>query len=186
MNLIGHQFLKEGMNTLTWVVQHEKSPLVIKAIHDLNLDLTDMRLKSLNEELNKYLANISSTIGITLNEAPFILDLEAIFAHNEEDYELNLNSYKFYKMLRDQKIDEYWLSIKNKHIEALSFNFFNWKYIKQNLNMIASISKLRDPVIYLNLLRRLHLEKHRIPIIPKTIGLLKKLKKLSLSNNNLL
>ena len=61
VNLIGCQFSKEGLDTLTWVLQHEKSPLVIKAIIDLNLDLTDTRFKSLNNELTRYLAKIYCT-----------------------------------------------------------------------------------------------------------------------------
>ena len=37
VNLIGCQFLKEGIDTLTWVVLHDKSPLVIKAIFDSDI-----------------------------------------------------------------------------------------------------------------------------------------------------
>jgi len=59
VNLIGHQFLKEGLDTLTWVVQHEKSPLVLKAIFDLNLELTEARLKLLSKESNNFLTQHS-------------------------------------------------------------------------------------------------------------------------------
>ena len=50
VNYIGHQYIKEGLNILMWVVQHEQSPLVIKAIFDLNLGLTDVRFKSLSKK----------------------------------------------------------------------------------------------------------------------------------------
>ena len=185
VNLIGYQFLKEGLDTLMWVVQNEKSPLVLKAIFDLNLEFTATRLKSLNKELNEYLARIALAVGIASNEAKFILDLEAIFAQNEENYVLELESYQFYKKLTDSKLGEFWLTIKNKHIESLSFNYFNWKYVKQNPGMFESISNLQDPIVYLNLLRKFHLGYNENLIIPESISLLTKLKKLNLSRNSL-
>ncbi len=157
VNLIGCQFLKEGLEILTWVVQHDNSPLVIKSIFDLNLELTDTRLKSLSKELDNYLEKIALALGIVHNEAKFILDLEEKFAYTEEKYELELGSYELFTMLKDQKLGEFWLTIKKKHIEALSFNYFNWKYLKQNPSMFDSIYNLQDPIIYLNLLRKFHL-----------------------------
>ena len=183
VNLIGHQFLKEGLDTLTWVVQHEKSPLVLKAIFDLNLELTDTQLKSLSKELNEYLAKIALAVGIISNEAKFILDLEALFAQSEENYVLQLRSYQFYKQLKDPKLGEFWLTIKNKHIESLSFNYFNWRYVKRNPDMVDSISNLQDPIVYLNLLRKFYLNNNIGLKIPESISLLTKLRKLNLSKN---
>ncbi len=183
VDLIGHQFLKEGLDILTWVVQHEKSPLVLKAIFDLNLDLTNTRFKSLNKELNEYLAKIALVVGIVSNEAKFILDLEALFAQSEENYVLELTSYQFYTKLIDSKLGEFWLTIKNKHIESLSFNFFNWNYVKQNPGLFNSISNLQDPVIYLNLLGKIYSLYNKNLKIPESISLLTKLRKLNLSKN---
>jgi len=185
VNLIGHQYLKEGLDTLTWVVQHEKSPLVQKAIFDLNLDLTNPRLKSLSITLNEYLAKIALEVGIISAEAKFILDLEAIFAHNDENYALELKSYQFYKKLKDPELGEFWLTINNKHIESLSFNYFNWRYMKQKPDMFDSIANLQNPVVYLNLLRKFHLGYNDNLIIPESISLLTKLKKLNLNKNNI-
>lgn len=184
-NLIGHQFIKEGIDTLKWVVQHDKSPLVIKAIFNLNLDFTATNLKSLKKELDDYLEKIASTIGIVQNEAKFILDLEGLFANTEENYELELESYTFFTKLKDQDLGESWLTIKKNHIEALSFNYFNWKYLKQNQSMFDSISNLQDPLVYLNILRKYHLSHIKDLLIPKSIALLRRLKKLNLSNNNI-
>ncbi|NVM19268.1 MAG: leucine-rich repeat domain-containing protein [Candidatus Lokiarchaeota archaeon] len=185
VNLIGFHFLKEGLEILTWAVRHEKSPLVIKAIFDLNLELNDTRLKSLNKELTDYLVKIALAVGIVHNEAKFILDLEAIFAHTEENYELELGSYKYFTKFKDPKLEEFWLTIKNKHIVSLSFNYFNWRYIKKNPGIFDSISNLQDPVVYLNLLRKFHLTHIEEFLIPKSISLLRKLKKLNLSKNNI-
>jgi hypothetical protein len=185
VNLIGCQFLKEGLEILTWVVQHDNSPLVIKSIFDLNLELTDTRLKSLSKELDNYLEKIAVTIGIVHNEAKFILDLEGNFACTEEKYELELESYKLFTKLKDQKLGEFWLTIKKKHVEALSFNFFNWRYLKQNPSMFDSLSNLQDPIIYLNILRKYHLSHIKDFVIPESISLLTKLKKFNLSKNNI-
>jgi len=185
VNLIGQQYLKEGLDTLTWVGQHEKSPLVLKAIFDLNLDLTNPRLKSLSITLNEYLAKIALEVGIISTEAKFILDLEAIFAHNDENYALELKSYQFYKKLKDPELGEFWLTINNTHIESLSFNYFNWRYMKQKPDMFDSIANLQNPVVYLNLLRKFHLGYNDNLIIPESISLLTKLKKLNLSKNNI-
>ena len=185
VNLIGCQFLKEGIDTLTWVVKHENSPLAIKAIFDLNLNFANTHLKLLKKELYDYLEKIALAIGIVHNEAKFILDLEEKFAYAEEKYELDLESYKLFTKLKDQKLGEFWLTIKKKHIEALSFNYFNWRYLKQNPSMFDSPSNLQDPLIYLDILRKFHLNHIEDFIIPNSISLLKKLKKLNLSKNNI-
>jgi len=186
VKLIGSQFLKEGLDTLTWVAQHEISPLVIKAIFDLDLELSNIRFKSLNKELNEYLAKIALEVGITTNEARFILDIEALFAQSEENYTLELKIYQFYKKLEDKKLGEFWLTIKNEHIESLSFNFFNWRYMKLNPDMCNSLSNLQDPIVYLNIIRKFHSGYTAHLKIPETIKLLTKLKKLNLSNNNII
>jgi len=186
VNLIGHQFLKEGLDTLTWVVQHEKSPLVVKTIFDLNLEPTDTRFKSLNKELTDYLAKIALELGIISKEAKFILDLEANFAQNEENSVLELKSYQFYEKLKDVKLGEFWLTIKDKHIESLSFNYFNWRYMKRNPGLFNSISNLQDPIVYLNLLGKIHSTHNKNFRIPESISLLTKLRKLNLSKNNII
>ena len=184
-NFIGQFFLKKGSNTLIWVIQHDKSPLVIKVISDLNSKLNSARYKSLSKEINMYLAEIALSVGIVQNEAKFILDLEALFAQNETDYELELKSYEFYKKLKDNKLGESWLTIRNKRIESLSFNYYNWKYLKEIPSMFSSISELHDPMVYLNFLGKLALKSSEILKIPDSIARLTNLKQLNLSRNNI-
>jgi len=182
---IGQIFLKKGLNTLIWVVQHDKSPIVLATISDLNRRLNKARFKSLSKEINMYLAEIALSIGIVQNEAKFILDLEAIFAQNEPDYELELKTYKFYKELKDNKLGESWLTIRNKRIESLSFNKYNWKYLKEIPSMFDSISELQDPMVYLNFLGKLALKSNEILKIPDSLAQLTNLKKLNISRNNI-
>jgi len=184
-NFIGQIFLKKGLNTLIWVVQHDKSPLVLKVISDLNSSLNKARFESLSKETNAFLTEIALSVGIVQNEAKFILDLEAIFAQNENDYELELETYQFYKKLKDIKLGESWLTIRNKRIESLSFNYYNWKYLKEIPSMFDSISKLQDPLVYLNFLGKLALKSNIILKLPDSITLLTNLKKLNLSRNNI-
>jgi len=184
-NFIGQIFLKKGLNTLIWVVQHDKSPLVLAVISDLNRRLNSARFESLSKEIDIYLSEIALSVGIVQNEAKFILDLEAIFAQNETDYELALEAYQFYKKLKDNKLGESWLTVRNKHIESLSFNYYNWKYLKEIPSMFSSISKLQDPMVYLNFLGKLALKSKKILKVPDSIALLTNLKKLNLSRNNI-
>jgi Leucine-rich repeat (LRR) protein len=184
-NFIGLIFLKKGLNSLIWVVQHDKSPQVLKVISDLNSRLNNTRFKSLRKEINAYLVEIALSVGIVQNEAKFILDLEALFAQNETDYELELKTYQFYKKLKDNKLGESWLTIRNKRIEALSFNYYNWKYLKEIPSMFDSISELQDPMVYLNFLGKLALKSNEILKIPDSLARLTNLKKLNLSRNNI-
>ncbi len=184
-NFIGQIFLKKGLNTLIWVVQHDKSPIVLAAISNLKSRLNKARFESLSKEINAYLVEIALSVGIVQNEAKFILDLEAIFAQNETDYELALEAYQFYKKLKDNKLGESWLTIRNKRIESLSFNYYNWKYLKEIPSMFSSISKLQDPMVYLNFLGKLALKSNEILKIPDSLALLTNLKKLNLSRNNI-
>ena len=184
-NFIGQFFFKKGLNTLIWVVQHDKSPLVLKVISDLNSSLNKARFESLSKKTNAFLTEIALSVGIVQNEAKFILDLEAIFAQNETDYELELKTYQFYKKLKDIKLGESWLTIRNKHIESLSFNYYNWKYLKEIPSMFDSISKLQDSMVYLNFLGKLALKSNIILKLPNSLALLTNLKKLNLSRNNI-
>lgn len=182
---IGQTFLKKGLNALIWAVQHDKSPRVLAAISDLNSRLNKARFKSLSKEINMYLAEIALSVGIVHNEAKFILDLEALFAQNETDYELELKTYQFYKKLKDNNLGESWLTIRNKRIESLSFNYYNWKYLKEIPSMFDSISELHDPLVYLNYLGKIGLKSNEILKIPDSLALLTNLKKLNLSRNNI-
>jgi Leucine-rich repeat (LRR) protein len=111
--------------------------------------------------------------------------LEVCFARVEENYELELGTYKLFTKLIDPKLSDFWLTIKKKHIEALSFNFFNWRYLKQKPSMFNSISNLQDPIVYLNMLRKFHLSHIEDFLIPKSISRLTRLKKLNLSKNRI-
>jgi Leucine-rich repeat (LRR) protein len=174
------KYLDQGINSILWSLENEKSPLVLNTI----IKSSEINENSGNDKLIKSSAekvgDIANNIGIIDKEARFILDIEAIFASKKPSYDLNLKTYDFYKEIGDS-----WLLIKDKHIISLNFNFFNWFLLKENPRIFDPLNKLIFPEIYLNLINNLNLAKDNELKIPESIGLLTSLKNLNLSHNYL-
>ena len=83
------------------------------------------------------------------------------------------------------KNGEPWLVIKNKHVEILDFNYFNWKWVKENLDIVSSLYKFKYLDVYFNSINEYNLDTNNLIKIPETIGKLKYLKKLILKRNHL-
>ena len=182
---ITNHFLKEGLNSLKWAITHDDSPLVMKTIFEFLRNFKEQPLEFLNKELNRWMENFATEIGVALEEAKFFLDLEALFADGNENYEIDTSMYKYFKILTDFKTSEPWLALKNDHVEILNFNFFNWKFLKQNKDNIESIMKLSNPDLFLSSIQKLNLIDNDSVKIPESIGLLKYLKILNLSRNKI-
>ncbi|MHA1372718.1 MAG: leucine-rich repeat domain-containing protein [Promethearchaeota archaeon] len=181
--LIEHSFLAEGVESLKWSIQHDKSPIVLKTIK-LIVENGKEETKILKEDLGKILEYIANHVGIVREEASFFLDLEALFAQEIDDYKLDLSTYLLFQKIKDFDISDYWLKIKDKHVVSLCLNYFNWIYFKQRPQIYSSLSKLQDPFIYLNTLKRL--EPNQKPLIlPKSIGSLRALKYCTLIDNSI-
>lgn len=201
-------FTDKGLALLEWGVDHDRSPLVLKIIFDNIENSEDHRFKILKQNLVNWNKKFSEKLGIVPKESKFFLDLEALFAQNKKNYKIDPNSYKHFHRLSDTKGDEPWLLIRNKHVENLNFNYYNWKFIKENQDIIDSFSKLRYLDVYLNsinkysyddnyfqeipeslsrltYLRRLDLKENKIQKIPESIGKLTSLKELNLSHNKI-
>lgn len=182
---ITNHFLKEGLNSLKWAITHDDSPLVMKTIFEFLKNFKEQPLEFLNKELNRWMEKFATEIGVALEEAKFFLDLEALFADGNENYEIDTSMYKYFKILTDFKTSEPWLALKNDHVEILNFNFFNWKFLKQNKDNIESIMKLSNPDLFLSSIQKLNLIDNDSVKIPESIGLLKYLKILNLSRNKI-
>lgn len=201
-------FTDKGLGLLEWVVNNDRSPLVLKVIFDKIENSEVERFKKVKQNLTNWNKRFSKTLGIGLKEAKFFLDLEALFAQNKKNYKIDPDSYKHFQELNDSKDSEPWLLIKNNHVETLNFNYYNWKFIKENQDIIDSFSKLRNLDVYLNsinkycyddeylqkipesigrltYLRILILKRNSIQKIPESISKLKSLKKLDLSHNTI-
>ena len=183
--LICTYYLNLGADSLCWSLSHDKSPIVLSTIATIvgsNVHKAFYRLKSELEGLYNY---ISKQIGVVSSEARFFLDLEAIFARNTLNYEMNFDEYKNYQNLKDLEKQDFWLRIEDKRVVSLCFHYFSWNYLKERKDSFSSFSKLIDPFFYLNALKKLEIRKYVAFEIPKSIGLLTRLKKLSLRDNGI-
>jgi hypothetical protein len=185
LKYIIHNFIEDGLPALRWAIQHEKSPLILKIIFDSIENFDSPHLKLIKKDLVNWNKQFSSKIGVVPQESKFFLDLEVLFALGKRNYEIDPLCYKHFEVLSDTKNSEPWLLIKDKHVEILNFNYFKWKFIKNNSDVINSLSKLQDLDIYLRSLKRYRHNDVAISSIPESIGSLIYLKKLTLQRNGL-
>ena len=73
------------MSSIIWVLQHEKSPLVLKTIGEYSNRLKNRNYSELKQEIDQIHLIISNAVGVIKQEAKFILDLEAIFAQKKDN-----------------------------------------------------------------------------------------------------
>ncbi len=178
-------FLKDDLSSLKWAIQHEKSPIVLKTILDLFKNINNQKYKFLNKEIQTWIENFASIIGVVPTEAEFILDLESLFAKDGENYEIDGTTYKYYQILTDNKNSKPWLEIKDKHIVGLSLNFYNWKFIKENPEYVDYLSRLIYQNLFLSSFKNLNIARNEIREVPESISSLHSLEWLDLSRNNI-
>jgi len=183
-NYIIHNFLEDGLSALRWVIQHEQSPLPLKLLFESIYKFDFPQLKLIKKDLIDWNEKFSSKIGVDPQESKFFLDLEALFAKGKRNYEIDPLSYKHFEELSDIKDGEPWLLIKNRHVVTLNFNYFKWKFIKNNTDIVNSLSKLQNLDVYLCSLKYSHNDVV-MSSIPESIGSLIHLKKLILRRNDL-
>ncbi|MFX1573557.1 MAG: leucine-rich repeat domain-containing protein [Promethearchaeota archaeon] len=177
---------EKSITPLRWIIQHDNSPIVLKVFFDHSNKLTTHSIfKLILDDLFKWKQKFAFNIGVVPDESLFLLDLEALFARGKSNYEIDLFCYTLFKNLKDTKNSEPWLVIEKKHIKALNLNYFNWQYIKQNQDIINSLSQLNSLDLYLSSLRKYYYSNFDLTEIPPSIGELKRLKKLILKGNNL-
>jgi Leucine-rich repeat (LRR) protein len=184
VNEILNNYLDQGLTPLNWIIDHEKSPLVLKNIFNFFMKSKNSEFQNIKKKILGFFHKFSSKLGISIEESKFFFDLETIFAQNEQFYEINFNSYKYFQKVSDTKRSDPWLVINRKHIEILNLNYFNWKYIKQNEDIIDSFLRLYDLQSYLNSINKYSVNINNFEI-PESIGKLTNLKRLILKQNNL-
>ncbi|MFW9900905.1 MAG: hypothetical protein ACFFDY_06420 [Candidatus Thorarchaeota archaeon] len=185
-NYLIQNFLVNCVPAFRWVIQHERSPLVLQLVFDSIDNFDSPQLESIKKDLAFWSENFSSKIGVVPQESKFFFELELLFAKGKRNYEIDPFSYKYFESLSDIKNGEPWLVIKDRHVESLNFNYFNWKFIKNNIDIVHSLSTLQDLDVYLCSLRKYSYTGIGLSTIPKSIGSLIYLKKLILRRNGLM
>ncbi|MFX1599840.1 MAG: hypothetical protein ACFFB6_04520 [Promethearchaeota archaeon] len=180
-----HYFLDAAVPALKWIIQHEKSPIVLKLLFESMKKIESPQMGVIERDLKIWNEDFASKIGIVPQESLFFLDLEVLFSKGTGNYEINPFSYKHFEAISDIKNGEPWLVINNNHVEILDFNYFKWKFIKNNEDIIKALSKLENLDFYLCSLSKYSQNDFREFDIPESIGSLKFLKKLTLRRNKL-
>ena len=183
--LIGSYYIDLGVETLFWSLSHDKSPIVLSTIASIAESDVGNLYHRLKDKLKELYNHISRQVGVVTGEARFFLDLETIFARNSMNYEMNFDEYKYYQRLKGFEQQDFWLRIENERVISLHFHYFSWNYLKERKNSFTSFSKLIDPFLYLNALKRLEVRNDMAFELPNSLGLLTKLKKLSLRDNGI-
>lgn len=177
-------YLEQAKDPIIWIIEHENSPIILKSIFDFFETIDHLEYSFILKKIARWFRKYSSNLGISIEESRFFLDLEVLFATDKPYYEINLNSYKFFQNLSDIKGDDAWLLIKKKHVEVLNLNYFNWKYVKDNEDVMNSFLNLYDLNTYLETLKKYDVVLNSFKL-PTSIGKLTNLKKLILKKNNL-
>lgn len=178
-------FLDESISPLNWVIEHDRSPLVLKVFFDFQRKFEEENYDLILNRLKLWKREFASTLGIDPKESNFFFDLEALFAEDKKNYQIDPISYKNFQVLADFKGGEPWLLINNDHVVSLNFNYYKWKFIKDNITLIHSFSKLIDLDFYINYLKKYSYKYILLSIIPDSIGSLAYLEKLVLKKNGL-
>ncbi|UCD01865.1 MAG: hypothetical protein JSV23_02265 [Promethearchaeota archaeon] len=178
-------FPEDGLSAFRWVIQHEDSPLVMKIFFDAIEKLGNPQLKLIEKDLTNWIDKYATKIGIVPREAIFFLDLEACFAKGKRKYKIDPIFYKHFEKLSNIKNGEPWLVIKNKHVNVLNLNYFTWKWVKENSDIVNSLYKFKYLDAYFNSLNKYNINDKDFFEIPNSIGKLTYLKKLTLMRNRL-
>jgi len=178
-------FFKEGINSILWAIEHDNSPLVLKSISDFIKECNEPQIDLLSQKLYNWTNKFASSIDIVPEEAKFFLDLEVLLAYGNENYTIDTDTYKYFRIITDYKTKEPWLVLKNQHVEILNFNYFNWKYIKNNKEQIESLLNLSNPHLFLSSIQGYYFGDNTPVKIPDSIRLLTRIKNLNLSGNKI-
>lgn len=178
-------YLEEGISALIWSIQHDKSPLVLILFFNFIEKFKSSKFESIKKELLIWNKDFSKKIGVVPQESRFFLDLEVLFAKSKESYLIDPYSYEYFENIKNINERDPWLNIKDNHVQSLTFNYFNWKYVKFNSDILKSFLKLQDIEVYLNSLRKYSQNEVLLQSVPESIGSLSHLKKLNLRRNGL-
>jgi hypothetical protein len=187
--ILVHKFPRESKDSLIWVIEYEKSPIVLKTLFQLIYNSNHPTIKSIEYKVKEWLGNFGRKLNIVPYEALFFLDIEALFAQRKNPLnKLNLKTYEFYSTLSQLPYNFNWFLAEENHVKELRFNYYKWKFIKEYKGNLDSLTKYNDLNLLLSLLiqmKQLDNTGNNGVIIPSSISHLTHLEKLDLSENHI-
>lgn len=177
------KFPEEAFESLKWVINNENSPILLQKLFSFIQKIKNKIIITLNEDVARWFESFGDKININSDEARFFLDIETLFSKKQITSKLNDETYSFYKELQTIGEEGKWLLVKDDHIEELKFNFYKWKFLRRYPGQVSSLKKYRDLDLLLSLLIQMGLDTVNNIYLPASIGFLKKLKRIDLSQN---
>ncbi|MEJ2249188.1 MAG: leucine-rich repeat domain-containing protein [Candidatus Lokiarchaeota archaeon] len=184
IEIIVNNFLFQSENLLKWVLEHDNTLSVIRTILRYK-KLYPVDFYNLKKAQENWMGRISNKLDISKKEILFYLDSEVNIVNNRNQ-KLDETTFEFYKEISSNQKPFFWILKVNNHIIELHYHFYAWKFLRNNLRLITQLRSLKNYILFVNTFWKMrHLKEKQYGKIPKSIGILKQLKVLDLSFNNL-
>ncbi len=180
-------YLRKGLSSLIWAIQHDKSGWVLKKIYDRLIKIDNDNAEILKKEILVRFKKLEEKYDINPFEALFILDLEI---------ELGADFFDEWKTnyIDDVKHGTAFFGVRDKHIIALKLWDFSLRRIPETISLLSKLKYLNlnsNPFTYLpdsigklTKLKTFLIEKNVIKKLPDFWENLTSLKKLSLEQSS--
>ena len=185
LKVLFSHFSHDALDPLSWLLEHERSPLILSTLRFTLENSRYSLLQSLRDDMDTCLRNLTPIFGVSLEETKFFLDVEAILEREGGDHALGRSTVHFYEILRGEQGGLSWIKIEDGRVTSLKLNYFQWEYVRQNLDIIKSLLSLKDVSLFLSLLEKHSLRGAFSFELPGSIRLLTHLRTLDLSRGHL-
>ncbi|MHA1803795.1 MAG: leucine-rich repeat domain-containing protein [Promethearchaeota archaeon] len=167
-----HLYPKKCSKPIIWAIQHERSIIILKTLHDFIFSHDTSEMKVLRFFLNKRLEHLYKIVP---EEAGVLLELGAI--------KVRKNIVHDYKIIIEKK-HVITLELPGWHLKKLPRCIGNLKRLKLLNLWDNNLTHLPSTFRKLTALQSLYLDWNHFSKLPYVLSHMKSLKKISLTNNN--